>query len=33
MFQSLEDFFTQFDALCGEYLGIMLKKPDKKKER
>ncbi|XP_064606518.1 E3 UFM1-protein ligase 1-like [Liolophura sinensis] len=31
--KSLEEFFTQFDALCSEYLGIMLKKPDKKKER
>jgi len=32
--QSLDDFFNQLDILCGSsHLGIMLKKPDKKKER
>ncbi|WAR06782.1 UFL1-like protein [Mya arenaria] len=32
--KSLDDFFNQLDVLCGPAnLGIMLKKPDKKKER
>ncbi|KAL4233241.1 E3 UFM1-protein ligase 1 [Mactra antiquata] len=32
--KSLEDFFNTLDILCGPaHLGILLKKPDKKKER
>ncbi|ESO89369.1 hypothetical protein LOTGIDRAFT_229220 [Lottia gigantea] len=32
--KSLDEFFNQFENLCGpEHLGLMLKKPDKKKER
>ncbi|KAH9525822.1 E3 UFM1-protein ligase 1 [Bulinus truncatus] len=32
--QSLDDFFRQLELLCGpQYLGILLKKPDKRKER
>ncbi|XP_005093191.2 E3 UFM1-protein ligase 1 [Aplysia californica] len=32
--QSLEDFFSQLETLCGPaHLGILLKKPDKRKER
>ncbi|CAG5136377.1 unnamed protein product [Candidula unifasciata] len=32
--QSLEDFFHQLELLCGPaHLGILLKKPDKRKER
>ncbi|XP_060085103.1 E3 UFM1-protein ligase 1-like [Ylistrum balloti] len=32
--KSLEDFFSLLDKFCGpEYLGINLKKPDKRKER
>ena len=33
-FQSLDEFFNHLDAACSSnILGIMLKKPDKKKER
>lgn len=32
--KSLDDFFNQLDVICGpDHLGILLKKPDKKKEK
>ena len=32
--QSLEEFFGHLDVMCGsEHLGVLLKKPDKKKEK
>lgn len=32
--KSLEDFYKHLDALCGpQHLGILLRKPDKRKER
>nr|XP_034332710.1 E3 UFM1-protein ligase 1 isoform X2 [Crassostrea gigas] len=32
--KSLEDFYKQLEALCGpQHLGILLRKPDKRKER
>ena len=34
IFQSLDDFNHQLNIICGpEHLGVMLKKPDKRRER
>ena len=32
--QALDEFYKQLEILCGpEHLGILLRKPDKRKER